>query len=509
MATQAEKLAQSVEVLSDLLNGGRQAIRSRDLTRTHRERLVASGFLQEVMKGWYIQSQPSQPGGESTSWYVSYWGFCADYLDSRFGKDWCISPEQSLMLHAGNLTVPRQLSVRSSKGDNNPVSLPHETSLLTTRISLPESSTLAMKDGLRVYSPAAALIAVSPDFFVNHDIDARTGLSLISDASEILPTLLDQGHTTIAGRLAGAFENIGRTRVADAIVQTMRSAGYEVRKNDPFTNSGSTSQLRPQVDPGPPHVQRLRLLWSSMREAAISCFPPFPGPADPASYLKSVDETFTTDAYHSLSIEGYQVSKELIERIRDGRWAPDGNEEDRNHRNALAAKGYWEAFQQVQKSLGRIFAGENPGLVVEEDHGVWYRELMAPEVAAGLKRPADLAGYRNEPVRIRRSRHIPARSEAVRDLIPAFFDLLKKEEDPAARVVLGHFVFVYIHPYLDGNGRVGRFLMNVMMAAGGHRWTVVPMDLRDTYMASLEKASVTEDIEPFARFLSSLVVDED
>jgi hypothetical protein len=35
------------------------------------------------------------------------------------------------------------------------------------------------------------------------------------------------------------------------------------------------------------------------------------------------------------------------------------------------------------------------------------------------------------------------------------------------RVVLGHFIFVYIHPYMDGNGRMGRFLMNVMLAGGG------------------------------------------
>ena len=47
---------------------------------------------------------------------------------------------------------------------------------------------------------------------------------------------------------------------------------------------------------------------------------------------------------------------------------------------------------------------------------------------------------------------MPLNPDAVRDAIPAFFDLLAKEEHPAVRVVLGHFVFVYIHPYMDGNG---------------------------------------------------------
>jgi Fic family protein len=73
------------------------------------------------------------------------------------------------------------------------------------------------------------------------------------------------------------------------------------------------------------------------------------------------------------------------------------------------------------------------------------------------------------------------------------------------RSVLGHFVFVYIYPYMDGNGRVGRFLMNVMLASGGYPWTTVPLERRNDYMAALESASVRQDIEPFAGFIGSLV----
>src|SRR5271155_4143861 len=80
--------------------------------------------------------------------------------------------------------------------------------------------------------------------------------------------------------------------------------------------------------------------------------------------------------------------------------------------------------------------------------------------------------------------------------MPLLSEILSKETEPVVRVVLGHFFFVYIHPYMDGNGRMGRFLMNVMMAAGGYPWTVVPVEQRDAYMAALEDASVRQDIVP-------------
>lgn len=73
--------------------------------------------------------------------------------------------------------------------------------------------------------------------------------------------------------------------------------------------------------------------------------------------------------------------------------------------------------------------------------------------------------------------------------------------------MFGHLIFVYIHPYMDGNGRMGRFLMNTMMVAAGYHWRVIPLSERKTYMAALEKASVDEDIGPFAAFLAKLVRD--
>src|SRR4249919_63835 len=129
MASPSEKLAKSLEVLHELQNTrGAAAIRAKDLTRTHRERLLANGYLQAVIKGWYIPGRPDDVRGQSTAWYASFWRFAAGYLEKRFVSNWSLSPEQSLSLHSGNWTVPRQLVVRSPKGRNKVTTLPHWTS---------------------------------------------------------------------------------------------------------------------------------------------------------------------------------------------------------------------------------------------------------------------------------------------------------------------------------------------------------------------------------------------
>jgi hypothetical protein len=70
MASPHEKLAKSLKALRALQDHGVVAVRSGDLTRTHRERLVKNGFLQGVMKGWYIPARPDEAMGESTAWYA-------------------------------------------------------------------------------------------------------------------------------------------------------------------------------------------------------------------------------------------------------------------------------------------------------------------------------------------------------------------------------------------------------------------------------------------------------
>lgn len=223
MATPSEKLAESLEALHQLQAGGRIAIQSGDLTRTHRERLLRNGFLEEVIKGWYVPARPDETQGESTAWYASFWQFCAAYLESLKGEDWSLSPEQSLAIHAENWTVPKQLLVRSIKARNNVTSLPHGTSLLDIKAKLPPRGEQVQKKSLRLFGLPSALIACSADAFRQNPSDMRVALSMIRDASEVLGPLLSGGHSVVAGRLAGAFRNIGRAQIADDLLEIGRA----------------------------------------------------------------------------------------------------------------------------------------------------------------------------------------------------------------------------------------------------------------------------------------------
>jgi fido (protein-threonine AMPylation protein) len=503
MATIHEKLAASLEKLHALQTDGRHVFRSGEFSRVDRERLLAQGFLREVIKGWLISTSPETASGDSTPWFTSFWEFCARYCQSRFGKHWHLSPEQSLLLHAENFVIPNQVIIYSPKGTNNNVSLLFGTSLYDLKSWMPKASDLIVKNDLRLLKPTAAFVRASEDFIRSHPSEANVLLAAIKDSSEVLVPLLEGGRSVVAGRVAGAFARVGRNNVADEIVKAMKAAGHAVRVTDPFAPQLPFRTLRPGV---PPIVGRLQAFWSLHRENVVALFPKAPGlPKSSGSYLKFLDHIYRSDAYHSLSIEGYRVTPELIERVREGAWNRDTPQAERKDRDALAARGYWQAFQKVKETVAQIIKGADAAKLVRRAHRDWYREMFQPSVAAGLIDAGALAGYRTHAVFLQGSRHVPPRWEVVADAMEAMFDLLQNEREHAVRIVLGHWLFGFIHPYPDGNGRMARFLMNAMLASGGYPWTVIRVEDRDAYMKALESASVQMDVGPFASFIADRV----
>lgn len=497
MATIAELLASSLNVLKQVQqNGDFMIVKSGDLSYTHIKRLVNNNFLKPIIKGWYVVTDPRALPGDSTAWYASFWNFITRYATERYGNEWCLSAEQSLAIYSGATTVPNQVLIRAPKGNNYVVELIPPTSIFNLSAELPSKIDTNNPYKLNLYPLTEAIISATPTMYRNDALTMRTALAMVSDGSEILKILVDTGQTIRAGRVIGAFRNIGRNDIADEMMGTMKRIGYEIKEKDPFEEV-----VRVNLSPSP-YATRLGLMWQNMREDVIANFSRPKSNLSATEFLEQMDARYKLDAYNSLSIEGYRVTDELINKVKSGAWKPDNDDAD--SKNALAARGYWQAFQEVKKSVSDLLSGSDNADVVERDLSVCHSEMFMPCVTAGIIKPSDIVGYRSHQVYIRNSMHTPLRPDALRDAMTALFDLLKEEQEASVRAVLGHFIFTYIHPYMDGNGRVGRFLMNTMLASGGYDWLIIPVERRDEYMVVLEKASVESDIVPFVKFLSSI-----
>ena len=482
-------------------------IRSARLARADRVLLAKRGFLVEIIKGWHVLTTPQAGTGDTTFWHVHFWSFASAYLNHRFGGRYCLSAEHSLDLWTGNSRAPAQLIVIAGEGGASIVRLPNRTSLLiyADRKNLPGDAVL--RQGVRVMPLALALARVGPSAFRHAPANLEIALRLVR-VEELARVLLGSGTSlAAAGRLVGAFRHCGLVEQAERLAADLDAAGLEFVETNPFD---AAPRLPPGILFSSPYAGRIKAMWRQMSPVVQKLAPRAPRPLKPDAYLRRVNEIYRQDAYHSLSIEGYQVTPELIARIAAGEWNPEANISDQEQVNAMAAKGYHTAFQAVTGSLKKILKGQSrrgqmtsAPVIIQRDLPDWYRGLFSPSVQAGLLPAYALAGYRNRPVYIRGSEHIPPPHEAVPELIDTLFNLLATERAPWVQAVLGHFFFVYIHPYPDGNGRIGRFLLNALLASGGYPWTVIRVENRKPYMTALETASARHDIGDFTRFVAA------
>lgn len=498
-----DKLSQALQRAYKIVEskGKVHILQTKELKRSDREILTRNRWLQEIVKGWYLLVRPDVGPGESSAWYANFWDFARIYLEHHYDDQYCLSAEYSIDLHVGKTTTPKQLIVMTGTAGGTHVTLPFDTSLLIypNKDSIPDERETIW--GLSVMPLPYALCKASPSYFLQKKEDAQVALLSIQDPSELIHTIIKYNFVRAAGRIVGAYSFLGQEEIAHAIKKGVSDAGIPVQVTNPFHDENPPQfGFRPRSS----SAARIELMWSRYREKVIAKFPEPKGlPTNSENYLKSIEAIHTQDAYHSLSIEGYQVSLELIEKVENGEWNPEQYTQDDQYRNAMAARGYYEAFLEVKKSVEKILEGQQPGEVAKEDLPVWFRSLFSPLVEAKLLRREDLWGYRRHQVYIRNSRHTPLAREELLDAMETLYHCLINEEHAGVRAVLGHFIFVYIHPYMDGNGRTGRFLMNLMLASGGYPWAVVRVEKRNQYFQALESASVDNNIEPFAQFIAS------
>lgn len=212
------------------------------------------------------------------------------------------------------------------------------------------------------------------------------------------------------------------------------------------------------------------------------------------------------DTYHSTTLEGYQITPEQVDALLSGIVPEDENEAGYfdKLRNQTAIIGYSQAFDFVLEKVESDFGKPK---VTEQLVKQTYAKLFKPSLDAGIVDLISLTAYRNMAAFIRGTTYVPPSWEKLPDLMPSFEESMNAINNPVVKAILTHYYFVAIHPYIDGNGRTARLLMNYALLTSGYSWITVRADQRAEYFGALNQGTVNGDILPFGRFIVEMLKD--
>jgi Fic family protein len=120
--------------------------------------------------------------------------------------------------------------------------------------------------------------------------------------------------------------------------------------------------------------------------------------------------------------------------------------------------------------------------------------------------------YRTENVLISGAKHIPPKHFELNYLMQKILDEYQNDWaklHPIVRATLLHGEFVKIHPFVDGNGRTARLLLNFELMRSGYTPIIIKNDQRADYYDVLDLAHTTMNYGPFIKLVSELVVESE
>ena len=204
-----------------------------------------------------------------------------------------------------------------------------------------------------------------------------------------------------------------------------------------------------------------------------------------SSYEKDFELRFT---HHSTAIEGNTLT--LMETkvvLEDG--VSVGGKELREIYEVINHK---KAYDYVK----RCIAANKPLTenIIKDLHAILTENI----IVGGI--------YRNQEVRISGAGFTPPAGNEMYLQVKNFYEDLNRKKDlnPIELAAWTHAEFVRIHPFIDGNGRTSRLLMNYQLMSQGFLSVSVDKETRLDYYNALERYAVNNDLNPFADFVADL-----
>lgn len=212
--------------------------------------------------------------------------------------------------------------------------------------------------------------------------------------------------------------------------------------------------------------------------------------------------------YHSNAIEGNSLTlgetRSLILHGLTARGKP--------LRDHLDIEGHDEAVKAIEDAV-RSDAAFNQ-VFIRNLHTVLLKEPYETDAVTPdgrlVKRRIAIGDYKTQPNNVRTSTgetYYFTPPEQVQSAMSDLVDWYRKKEDegehPVIMAATFHYRFVRIHPFDDGNGRMARLLMNMILMKHGYTVALIPREERDQYITTLERADESEELTEFILYIAA------
>ncbi len=307
------------------------------------------------------------------------------------------------------------------------------------------------------------------------------------DEEFIMKYFQQNSQPVLLARLIGALREINDFGLRIELEKQFKLANIKTSIVNPF---GAVTLVNSRERPA--YLNRFEL---SMQKA-IKFLATFDKPRRLTKKLggKDLEKLIVDDTYHSLTIEGYTVTKALIEYLRSEDTTASGFPEDL--RNQLAAKGFMNALAYIKE------LNKSKYIIGEQISSKLFQELWKPSINAGFIN-AQFDIYRKHMVAIKGAQYVPPSHEKVPYMIDEVFDYASKITNGFELAIFLHYFYVGVHPHADGNGRISRFLMNLAFVQDKYKWLTIPSEDKKNYFAALECSQLEDDISYFAEYIKS------
>ena len=228
----------------------------------------------------------------------------------------------------------------------------------------------------------------------------------------------------------------------------------------------------------------------------------------PADVVGRIEQKLRLESnYHSNAIEGNSLTLgETRSLILHGLTAH--GKPMRDHLDIEGHDGAVKAIEDAverNESLNEVFIRNLHRVLLKEPY---ENDAITPE-GQPTKRLISIGEYKTQPNNVRTSTGEIYYFASPEQVKPAMSDLIdwyrkkeKESEHPIVMAATVHYRFIRIHPFDDGNGRMARLLMNMILIKHGYTVAIIPIDQRDQYIQTLEQVDKDEDLAEFITYVS-------